>query len=140
MARDCKVNLRCDMCDNTEHCSALHPTDVKSDYLYKEHGGEQRFIDSITTNSVSSVSACCLQICGKHFFGKSCAKMLLVRVYRQREKENAILMYALVDDQSNRSLARSEFFDMLRFTLNLNVTQFLHVPALYQHAVDRLMD
>lgn len=40
--------------------------------------------------------------------------MLLVRVYRQGEKENAILMYALVDDQSNRSLARSEFFDMLR--------------------------
>lgn len=114
MARDCKVNLRCDICDNTEHCSALHPTDVKSDHPYKEHGGEQRVIDSITTNSVSSVSACCLQICGKQFFGKSCAKMLLVRVYRQGEKENAILMYALVDDQSNRSLARSEFFDMLR--------------------------
>lgn len=52
MARDCKVNLRCDICDNTEHCSALHPTDVKSDHPYKEHGGEQRVIDSITTNSV----------------------------------------------------------------------------------------
>lgn len=56
MARDCKVNLRCDICDNTEHCSALYPSDVKSDHSHKGHVGEQRVIDSITTNSVSSVS------------------------------------------------------------------------------------
>lgn len=40
MVRDCKVNLRCDICDNIEYCSVFYFIDVKFEYLYKEYGGE----------------------------------------------------------------------------------------------------
>ena len=117
MARDCKVTLKCQLCSSTEHCTPLHPNDTKSNHPYKEHGGEKLVTSSIansTSENVGSpVSTFCVQICGKRFTGKSCAKMLLVRVYRSGMQETAVNMYALVDDQSNRSLARSEFFDLL---------------------------
>lgn len=47
IARDCNVNLWCNICDSPEHCRALHPNGVKSDHPHKGHGGEQRVIDSI---------------------------------------------------------------------------------------------
>ena len=50
----------------------------------------------------------CTQVCGK--FGKSCAKTILVRVYHEKDQVNFRELYAILDEQSNRSLASSEFF------------------------------
>ena len=43
---------------------------------------------------------------------KSCSKICLVKVYPKENPERAIKMYAMLDDQSNRSLATSEFFEL----------------------------
>ncbi|MCG8046576.1 MAG: hypothetical protein N0E48_13205 [Candidatus Thiodiazotropha endolucinida] len=55
----------------------------------------------------------CTQICGNTFSGKSCAKTVLVNVYAKGQQENAVKMYAILDDQSNRTLARSDLFQSL---------------------------
>ncbi|KAK3086079.1 hypothetical protein FSP39_013163 [Pinctada imbricata] len=96
MARDCKVEIKCDSCDSKDHVAALHSDPQK------EQGGER---EGVKTN--------CLQICGDHFGGKSCAKTVLVRIYPQGEREKALDAYAIIDDQSNRSLAKSEFFNLM---------------------------
>jgi hypothetical protein len=94
MARDCKVNLKCELCSSTEHCTALYPNDTKGYDPYKEHGGEKHVTSSIANstfgNSGSPVSNFCVQVCGKRFPGKSCAKMLLIRVYTDMECERRL--------------------------------------------------
>lgn len=149
MARDCKANLKCHLCGSTEHCTALHPNDVrmldpKTDNPYKEHGGEKptytATVNSTSADSGSPVLALCVQICRKRFSGKSCAKMLLVRIYRCGEREKAFNMYALIDDQSNRSLARSEFFDLLNVYSEPKIYKFPRVPVQNQYGEDRLKD
>ena len=56
----------------------------------------------------------CTQVCGGSFGGKSCAKTILVKVYPKGQPQKAIKTYALLDDQSNASLARSDFFDVFQ--------------------------
>lgn len=51
-------------------------------------------------------------VCGDGFQGKSCSKIWLVNVYPNGHQELWQKMYVILDDQSNVSLARSEFFDM----------------------------
>ena len=68
------------------------------------HGGEHQI--------VSSISAKCTEICGDNFSGRSCGKIVLVKIYPNGEPELAQTMYALVDDQSNRTLGRSKLFDL----------------------------
>ena len=60
-----------------------------------------------------SVITSCLQICGTEFSGKSCAKNILLRVYPEGQPQYAQFMYAIVDNQSNRSLVKSDFFMLL---------------------------
>ena len=45
--------------------------------------------------------------------------MVLVKVYHKIEPEKSIKAYAIIDDQSNRTLARSELFDTLRLKSNM---------------------
>ena len=54
----------------------------------------------------------CTQICGKLIgYSKSCAKIVLVRTYPDGRPDQSRTLYCLIDDQSNRSLATSSFFD-----------------------------
>jgi hypothetical protein len=62
-----------------------------------------------TTDSTGFV---CTQICGGQFSGKSCSKTLLVKVYPKKDPRQAVPMYAVIDDQSNRSLVSSKHFDL----------------------------
>ena len=55
----------------------------------------------------------CTQICGKTVGGKSCAKTVLVKVYHKDRPELSLKLYAIIDDQSNVTLARPELFDTL---------------------------
>jgi hypothetical protein len=46
------------------------------------------------------------------YSGKSCAKILQVNVFQKDNPSETHKMYAIIDDQSNRSLASPAFFDM----------------------------
>lgn len=50
----------------------------------------------------------CTEVC------KSCSKICLVTVYPAGDRNKGKKIYAMLDDQSNKSLARTKFFDMLK--------------------------
>lgn len=105
--RDCSVPVKCDECDSTSHPTALHCHAAKNRLERRHDGGEKH--DSKET---SDVKVACTEICGRNFGGKSCAKTLLVRVFPKEQPQHAKLMYAVIDDQSNRSLVSPEFFEL----------------------------
>lgn len=59
--------------------------------------------DSQLTEQKQNVNIKCTDICeNDHVQGKSCAKIVLVRVYVNNSPENYVHCYATVDEQSNR--------------------------------------
>lgn len=92
------------------HVSAMHAgpplwTPKDSNLPSERHGGEPDVKSPVTTAS-------CTEVCGQGLKGKSCSKICLVNVYPRTSPEEKRRMYAMLDDQSNSSLARSAFFDM----------------------------
>lgn len=83
-----------------------------------------------------AVTSKCTQICGGEFGGKSCAKNILVRVYPEGHPEKARRMYAILDDQSNRSLARTAFFTLFNIS-SLNIEYRLSSCAGYVTSAGR---
>ncbi|XP_062596368.1 uncharacterized protein LOC134257792 [Saccostrea cucullata] len=75
----------------------------------KDNGGESR---GKVSNSVSEVNSSCTEICREPYSGKSCAKILPVHVFHRDNPLKSVKMYAVIDDQSNRSLASPEFFEL----------------------------
>ncbi|XP_062587040.1 uncharacterized protein LOC134248654 [Saccostrea cucullata] len=102
-SRNCNEKVTCSVCASDAHPSALHVD------LGSPQGGERRQ-DPETKATVNNK---CAQICGGIQGGKSCSKTILVNVYPQGEPNNFVKTYALIDDQSNCSLAKSELFEML---------------------------
>ena len=99
LARDCKEAVLCTHCGSKSHSAPFHIG----------HGGERTDPSSDVKDTIGTK---CTQICGtEHFSGKSCAKCVLVKIYPEGQREKALKIYAIVDDQSNRSLAHSKFFD-----------------------------
>ena len=114
MRSACKQDVRCIECGSASHPTALHivksePTQTSDSS--RPHGGEQSKRHE-NAPQYESVVTSCLQICGTELSGKSCAKNILGRVYPEGQPQNAQLMYAIVDDQSNRSLVKSDFFKL----------------------------
>ncbi|KAL1259106.1 hypothetical protein QQF64_009683 [Cirrhinus molitorella] len=109
-ARNCNATVQCSECRSDKHPSALHPG--KAPWLAKPslsselHDGEEEEI------SHTEVSPKCTEVCSVALKGKSCSKICLVKVYPDGHPSKYRRMYAMLDDQSNRSLVRSEFFDM----------------------------
>ena len=100
--KDCNSKLTCDVCGSKGHHTILH--------VEKTHGGERRSGDD--KDSVEKpMTTICTKICPDGFRGKSCAKTVLVKVYPDGRPDLAVRLYALVDDQSDRTLARSRFFN-----------------------------
>ena len=119
MAKDCKRPVKCTECQSDRHLAALHVTkaakpkdqgkegeeDKKRDGAQEEgqqHGGES---ERITTT--------CTEICGNKHGGRSCSKICLANVYTKVNLDKKIKAYVVIDDQSNRSLARSKLFELL---------------------------
>ena len=113
MYKTCTSTTKCGECGSDRHPSALHPSrdDSYSGNNWKtgevpasrRDGGE-------TTNE--NVSIKCTQVCGE-FAGRSCSKTLMVKVHHTGDRTHEKTMYAIIDDQSNRTLARPEFFDAM---------------------------
>jgi hypothetical protein len=114
----CKETIQCTTCSSERHCSAMHfdrsgyskPTPSPS----TGHGGEQQHGEgSPEGHEGLEVNATCTQICSDKFSGKSCAKTILATVYPRDRPDLAVKVYAILDDQSNKSLAKSELLDAM---------------------------
>ena len=130
-SKDCKTEIKCSACQSTRHPSALHidhkpvhlecppvsspplplQTNLQSASPLQFQGGERPI-------SGEPVVSKCTQICGGTFEGKSCAKIVLVKVYHKDDPQHFIKTYAMLDDQSNRTLAKSDFFHLLGIDSN----------------------
>ncbi|XP_033991975.1 uncharacterized protein LOC117487461 [Trematomus bernacchii] len=113
LARNCTAEVRCIECGSTGHVSALHPGPAvwkpKPSPPSSEHGGEEDKEDHQVTSR-------CTQVCGEGVSARACSKICLVSVYPAGRSEEAKKMYAILDEQSNHSLARSEFFNVFKIT------------------------
>ncbi|XP_073763460.1 uncharacterized protein [Danio rerio] len=110
-AKDCKDVICCSECNSDMHITAMHPgpppwTVAYSETLTEAQGGEPEPLSPKVSTSN------CTEVCGQGLQGKSCSKICLVSVYHRSEPNKKRKMYAILDDQSNVSLARSPFFDM----------------------------
>ena len=139
-SKECVSAIKCTNCGSTRHSSALHIDMTKNSLPVSQsqdqgldmgsqtpgsrplHGGERSSVSfptlplqggERTKGQNQSVNSKCTQICGGSFSGKSCAKTVLVNVYPKGQQEKAVRIYAILDDQSNRTLARSDFFELL---------------------------
>nr|XP_022312019.1 uncharacterized protein LOC111117241 [Crassostrea virginica] len=123
LARDCKEQVVCGICNKKGHPDALHiekrpDQGNQRNAPTKPYGGERQNAGNATQPNPSNadletqVSTNCTQICGKGVSGKSCAKTILVNVFPENHPERSKRIYVVVDDQSNRSLVKTQFFNM----------------------------
>lgn len=107
--------INCTECGSKKHVTALRPGTAPwlntSDPPISENGGE-----GINDNTEASVSTTCTKICGKEVSGRSRSKIILGKVFPAGHPDAALQMYVILDDQSNRSLAQSEFFDLFNLS------------------------
>lgn len=103
-SKTCKETIKCFVCNSNKHSTALHVDTTESENSKSlSHYGEEA---SKTVNTTYT------QICGNLVgYSKSCAKLVLVRTYPYGRPDQSRTLYCLIDDQSNRSLDTSSFFD-----------------------------
>ena len=104
--RTCKTKIQCKECGSHTHCTAMHIDSYSIPSTNnRQYGGER-------TNEVDSK---CTQICGNaRITSKSCSKTVLVKVFHKDSPDNAVKLYAIIDDQSNRSLVKSKLLNDLQ--------------------------
>ncbi|KAM4012761.1 uncharacterized protein ACNLHF_004514 isoform 1-T3 [Anomaloglossus baeobatrachus] len=114
MAKDCKSIVKCEECHSEKHVSAMHPTQLARDTPAAvtttptpSHGGEPKN----QTDTTTAVPCSCSEVCGEGQTQKCCARICLIKVYPEGHPEKAMKVYAIIDDQSNRSLAGTKFFE-----------------------------
>lgn len=103
---NCKIMVKCGECESEHRNTAMHPgpapqLKTSSPTLY---GSEEEVTAATTVNSQ------CTEVCGQGLSSRYFSKICLMRVYPQGQQEKAIKM-AILDDQSNCYLARSNFFE-----------------------------
>ncbi|XP_078809202.1 uncharacterized protein LOC144994598 [Oryzias latipes] len=109
LARDCKMSVKCSECGSVNHDVAMHPGQVLQNAKIspppQENGGEEE------ESNMYDVSTSCTEVCGSGQWGRSCSKICLAKIFHKSNKMKTVKAYVIFDDQSNRSLARPEFFD-----------------------------
>ncbi|XP_076869614.1 uncharacterized protein LOC143519746 [Brachyhypopomus gauderio] len=109
IAKDCKAPIKCIECNSERHIAALHPgppLPAESTNADKEERGEP------TEDIPAAISSYCNEVCGNTDSPRSCAKICPIKAFPAGKKEKAIKMYAVLDEQSNKSLAKAEFFNL----------------------------
>lgn len=100
---------------------------VNTSFPLRSYGGEnfcdKQGLDS--ENIYSDENFKYTQICGGNFGGKSCAKTILVHVYPKDCPQKYVRMYAVIDDHSNRTLAKPELVDLM--DTHETTTNYLHL-------------
>lgn len=115
LSNNCHVYVKCDTCGSRYHCAAMHDNTNRAIQAY---GGERSSNDRTSslhpntrTDPVSQVNAVCTEICG-NFKGKSCAKIVLISIHHKHSQHPPVSVYAILDEQSNKSLAKPELFEI----------------------------
>lgn len=112
IAKNCDKTIICAECQSNKHVEALHPgpSPWKSKSLppMSEDGRE----GSENQQPPETVSFKCTEVCGEGMSARGCSKICLVSVYPQGQRGTAVRVYAIIDEQSNKSLAGSEFFEI----------------------------
>nr|XP_054587010.1 uncharacterized protein LOC129152514 [Nothobranchius furzeri] len=106
--KDCDLKVKCEECQSEKHCSAMHPATGQKPQPQNAPEPEPQLHD----NTLPKVTSRCTEICGEGCPPRSCSKVCLVRVFPKGQPERSVKMYAILDDQSNCSLARPEFFEL----------------------------
>ena len=113
-SRNCTVAVSCGECKSERHPTALHvgkqdaaPAVVPP--VAQGHGGET----ATTETPQHPVTIKCTQICGSISGSRSCSKTVPVKIYQDGRPDLAVKVYAVLDDQSNGTLGRSELFDAM---------------------------
>lgn len=102
---NCKANVSCSVCKSSRHASAMHlDTRPAKNENVVSYGGE---------HMLSTVKSACTKLCGDHLLSRSCGKTVLVDVFTNESATTPVRVYAVIDDQSNRSLATPALFDRL---------------------------
>lgn len=115
MAKNCDEDIKCSECGSSTHIAALHPGPAPWTIDPKQPVAEnQKMSEDIPVET--EVSSACTEVCGNSQLPRSCSKVCLVKVFPENQPEKAVKAYVILDDQSNRSLARSEFFDLFSIT------------------------
>lgn len=102
--------MLCLECASDRHITAMHPSTTNSVQASSqpppctEDGGKGEQSEEISSS--------CTKVCGVDNSGKSCPEITLVNIYPSGQYNKSRRMYAVLDDESNLSLAKSEFFDM----------------------------
>lgn len=110
LAKDCQNAVKCMECESTYHDSAMHPgpaSQAKASSTSPHNGGEGE-----ENNTTTVVNSSCTEVCGPGQIGRSCSKICLAKVYHKGQPDKYIKAYVILDDQSNRSLARSGLFEL----------------------------
>ena len=107
LAKSCKFRIKCTECNSDKHITTVHPGPAswtKGPKPASEYDREEDPTINITSQ--------CTEICGSNLMERSYSKISLVKVYSKGQRDKAVKVYAIIDDQSNRSLTRSEFFNI----------------------------
>ncbi|XP_039902004.1 uncharacterized protein LOC120742644 isoform X1 [Simochromis diagramma] len=111
LAKECKSSVKCSECDSTSHDAVMHPGPPpqtnKAPPPAQENGGERE-----NSHDTVDVTTSCTDVCSPGQWGRSCSKICLTWVYPKGDKDRAVKAYVILDDQSNRSLAKPEFFEL----------------------------
>ena len=99
IASRCNVPLKCTICGDRRHSALLHRERQPPPKPEPKSENE-------------GVNPKCTTLCGPSG-GVSCSKTLLVDVYSKRSPHLSKHIYAIIDEQSNRSLVTSELADHL---------------------------
>lgn len=114
--KDCKVSIRCNECESVKHTTALHIFKPKAKNFEKKDSVPESPNGGERSSTRTDINCMCAQICGDASLSKSCAKVVKVCVYPKGRPDEKIQLYALIDDQSNRTLGSPEFFEGFKDT------------------------
>lgn len=109
-AKNCKADVKCSVCQTSLHPAAFHeePSESQNSGRYAVKNREGNPYEG---ESRPMVSSACTKV---HGASKSCAKIVPVRISTISNPRKSMLVYAIIDDQSNRSLATSSIFDYVQ--------------------------
>ncbi len=124
-ARDCTLSVKCSICNSDRHLFAMHIGQANKSNSRPQYGGEdaenqhqQPTNDASTAvTEVAEVTNACTSICGAVPGGRSCSKICKFNVLNDVIGDS-MTVYAVIDDQSNSTLAKPELLDKLNITSN----------------------
>ena len=106
-AKNCKAEVKCNVCCASSHPTALHDEST-GEQMSRVTAAKAKEGDLHEGERRPTISSACTKV---HGTSKSCAKIIPVRVSTIEEPHKSMLAYAIIDDQSNRSLGTSSLFN-----------------------------